>query len=169
MLEELKNRRSIRKFSESQIKDEDLEKILEAGMYAPSGKGKQSPYFAVIQNKELLDELIKCNAEVMKADVNPFYGAPTVIVVFADKNVPTYHDDGVLAAGNMLNEIHSLGLGGCYIYRCKEQFETENGKILKEKLGVNEDYVGIANVIVGYPMEQPEAKSRKENYYKVLK
>ena len=113
--------------------------------------------------------LKKCNREVMGIETDPFYGAPTVIVVFADKNIKTYRDDGVLAAGNMLNAAHALGIGSCYIYRAKEQFESEAGRILKESLGVGDEYEGIANVIIGYPEEIPHAKPRKDNYYKVLK
>ena len=169
MLEELTSRRSIRSFKKEQIKDEELEKILIAGEYAPSGHGKQSPYFLVLQNENLIARLSKNNSEILGKDTDPFYKSPTVIVIFGDINVSTYYADGVLAAGNMLNEAHSLGIGSCYIYRAKEQFETEDGKSLKKELGIPENYVGVANVILGYPNQKPLPAPRKKDYYKVLK
>ena len=165
ILEILKGRRSIRKYKSEQIKESELEKILEAGMYAPSGMGRQSARMIVVQNPELRERLRKSNASIMNNEnIDPFYGAPTVIVVVVDKTIPTYHDDGVLVASNLMNEAYSIGIGSCYIYRAKEELETEEGKILRDELGIKETEEGIANIILGYPDEQPEAKPRKEDY-----
>lgn len=165
ILEILKGRRSIRKYKSEQIKESELEKILEAGMYAPSGMGRQSARMIVVQNPELRERLRKSNASIMNNEnIDPFYGAPTVIVVVADKKISTYHDDGVLVASNLMNEAYSIGIGSCYIYRAKEELETEEGKNLRDELGIKETEEGIANIILGYPDEQPEAKPRKEDY-----
>lgn len=165
ILEILKGRRSIRKYKSEQIKESELEKILEAGMYAPSGMGRQSARMIVVQNPELRERLRRCNANIMNNEnIDPFYGAPTVIVVVADKTIPTYHDDGVLVASNLMNEAYSIGIGSCYIYRAKEELEIEEGKNLRDELGIKETEEGIANIILGYPDEQPEAKPRKEDY-----
>lgn len=165
ILEILKGRRSIRKYKSEQIKESELEKILEAGMYAPSGMGRQSARMIVVQNPELRERLRKSNASIMNNEnIDPFYGASTVIVVVADKKISTYHDDGVLVASNLMNEAYSIGIGSCYIYRAKEELETEEGKNLRDELGIKETEEGIANIILGYPDEQPEAKPRKEDY-----
>ena len=165
ILEILKGRRSIRKYKSEKIKESELEKILEAGMYAPSGMGRQSARMIVVQNPELRERLRKSNASIMNNEnIDPFYGAPTVIVVVADKKISTYHDDGVLVASNLMNEAYSIGIGSCYIYRAKEELETEEGKNLRDELGIKETEEGIANIILGYPDEQPEAKPRKEDY-----
>lgn len=165
ILEILKGRRSIRKYKKEQIQESELNKILEAGMFAPSGMGRQSARMIVVQNPELRERLRKCNASIMnRLDADPFYGAPTVVVIVADKTVPTYHDDGVLVAANIMNEAYSIGIGSCYIYRAKEELETIDGKILKQELGIRETEEGIANIILGYSDETPVAKPRKEDF-----
>lgn len=163
MLNLLKTRRSIRKYTEEIPQDEDIDRIVEAGLYAPSARGRQCVKFVVIKNKETRDKIAKLNAEVMGAKADPFYGAPIVIVVFADKEFPTYVKDGSLAIGNMLNEAHCLGLGSCWIDRAKETFESEEGKELLKAWDL-EGYEGIGNVIIGFADGKiPEAAPRKEN------
>lgn len=167
----LLNRRSCKSFSEKQISDEDLKIILEAGMFAPCGKGMQSPFMLVLQNEKDIKELSKLNAKVLGAEgIDPFYGAPTVICVFADKNIFTYIEDASLAIGNMLNAAHSLGIDSCWIHRCKEEFELEEGKVLKEKWNIDDNLVGIGHCILGYAKNGViPAKARKENYFKIIK
>jgi Nitroreductase len=162
----LKTRRSCRKFKTDQVQEEVLDKILEAGTYAPTGMGKQSPIMIVIQDKDTLEKLSKMNAEVAGMTSDPFYGAPTVVVVLADKNVPTYLEDGSLVMGNLMNAAHALGVDSCYVYRAKQVFESEEGKFLLQKWGVNGDYVGIGNCILGYGDETAikPAAPRKSNY-----
>ena len=151
--------------SDTKMTDEDLERIVEAGLYAPTGMGRQGVKFVVVKNKEMRDHLSKLNADIMGSDKDPFYGAPVVIVVLAKKEYPTYIYDGSLAIGNMLNEAHGLGLGSCWIHRAKEVFASEEGKVLLKKWGVEGDYEGIGHCVLGYPAADiPKAKPRKENY-----
>ena len=121
-------RRSIRKFKPEHITEEELNAILEAGMYAPSGVNQQSALFVVIQDKETLKKLSAMNAAVLGKDIDPYYGAPTVVLVFADKSKITPIEDASLALGNMFNAATSLGIGSCWVHRTKEMFETEEGK-----------------------------------------
>ena len=132
-LQTLKNRRSVRSYLPEQIKDEELQQILEAGIYAPTGMGAQSPIIVVVQDKETIAYLSKLNAAVMGSTSDPFYGAPTVVVVLADRSRGTCVEDGSLVIGNMLNAAASLGVGSCWIHRAKEVFDTPEGKALLEK------------------------------------
>lgn len=164
MLDVLKTRRSIRKYTDEMPRDEDLERIVEAGLYAPTGMGRQGVKFVVVKNKEMRDHLSKLNAGVMGSDKDPFYGAPVVIVVLAKKEYPTYIYDGSLAIGNMLNEAHGLGLGSCWIHRAKEVFEGEEGRRLLKEWGIEEGYEGIGNVIIGFADgKAPEAAPRLDH------
>lgn len=165
-LKVLKERRSCRKFQQKQIRKEELDAILEAGIYAPTGAGKQSPIIVVIQDKETIEKISKLNAAIAGTTLDPFYGAPTLLVVLADKKVITYVEDGSLVMGNMLNAAHAVGLGSCFIYRAKEEFETEEGKALLRAWGIQENYVGIGNCILGYAADGgiAPAMSRKNDY-----
>ena len=165
-LQDLKTRRSCRKYKAEQITKEELEQILEAGTYAPRGMGKQSPIIVAVQDKETRDLISKMNAEVIGADIDPFYGAPTVLIVLADRNIPTHVDDGNLVMGNLLNAAHAVGVDSCYIYRAREVFDTEKGKELLRSWGIEGDYEGIGNVILGYglPEGKKEAAPRKDSY-----
>lgn len=163
---DLKTRRSCRKYKPEQIKEEELLAILEAGTYAPTGMGAQSPIIVAVQDKETRDYLSKLNAGIMGADIDPFYGAPTVLVVLADRSRPTHVDDGNLVIGNLLNAAHAIGVDSCYIYRARETFDSAEGKELLDKWGVQGDYEGIGNVILGYGLPEgvKEAAPRKDGY-----
>lgn len=163
---DLKTRRSCRKYQPEQIKEEELLAILEAGTYAPTGMGAQSPIIVAVQDKETRDYLSKLNAGIMGADIDPFYGAPTVLVVLADRSRPTHVDDGNLVIGNLLNAAHAIGVDSCYIYRARETFDSAEGKELLDKWGVQGDYEGIGNVILGYGLPEgvKEAAPRKDGY-----
>lgn len=164
-LETIKTRRSIRKYKNEAIPEEVLNKIVEAGTYAPSGMGRQSTIILAVTNKEVRDQLSKINASVMGSNSDPFYGAPVVLVVLADKSIPTHVYDGSLVMENLMLAAHDLGVGSCWIHRAKETFETEAGKELLKSLGIEGDYEGIGNCILGYPEgEVPNAKPRKENF-----
>lgn len=164
-LKTLLNRRSIRKFKEVQIKDEELKLILEAGMYAPSGGNQQSALFIVVQDKETLKQIDALNASVIGKDTHPYYGAPTVILVLADKSKATPVEDASLALGNIFNAADSLGIGSCWIHREKQMFESEEGKALLKKWGVEGDYVGVGSCALGYAdCPKPEAAPRKDGY-----
>ncbi len=162
VLKAIETRRSIRKFSSKTVSREDLDEILKAGTYAPSGCGRQPVIFIAVTDKETRDKLSKMNAQIMGKDTDPSYGAQTVIIVLADKSAPTYVYDGALAMGNLMLAAHSLGIGSCWIHRAKEEFESAEGKELLKKWGVTGDYEGIGHCILGYADgEEPAAAPRK--------
>ena len=170
IIECLISRRSCKNFKDKQIDKEDLDLILKAGTYAPNGRGLQSPIILVLQDKEKIAKLSKLNAKIMGVDIDPFYNAPTVLIVMADKNVFTHIEDGSLVLGNLMNAAHSLGLGSCWIHRAKEEFETDEGKELLKQWGVDEKYVGIGHCVLGYANgELKEAIKRKEDYVRFVK
>ena len=162
----LKERRSIRKYKDIQITEEELNNILECGMYAPSGKNKQSALIVVIQDKELISKIAKINASfVNKEGLNPFYDAPTLVIVFGDKNISTYIQDGSAVITNMINAAYSIGVSSCWIHRAKETFETEEGKELMKEWNIPSNYEGIGNCVLGYAdCEIPKPFKRKDNY-----
>ncbi|MBQ8163291.1 MAG: nitroreductase [Clostridia bacterium] len=162
-------RRSIKKYKDIPVPFELVEKIAQAGSYAPNGRGNQSPIIIAVTDKALRDELSKINADIMSSDTDPFYGAPCVIVVLADKRFPTYIYDGSLVMENLMLSANALGLGSCWIHRAKETFESERGKAILKRLGIEGDYEGIGNCIIGYADTAPEAKPRKENYIYYVK
>lgn len=164
-LEVLKTRRAIRSYEERIPEKELLDKVLEAGTYAPTGMGAQSPIIVAVTDRQTRDRLAELNAAVMGGDSDPFYGAPAVLVVLADRNVPTYLYDGSLVMGNLMNAAHAVGLGSCWIHRAKEVFDSEEGKALLKEWGIEGDYEGIGNCIIGYPKgEAPQPKARKAGY-----
>lgn len=164
-LKTLKTRRSVREYLPEQIKEEELQQILEAGEYAPTGMGAQSPVMVAVQDPETIRLLSRLNAAVMGNSGDPFYGAPTVIVVLADRNRGTCVEDGSLVMGNLMNAAASLGVASCWIHRAREVFESAEGKALLEKWGLSQDYIGVGNCILGYAAgPAPEAKPRKDNY-----
>ena len=158
------SRRASRSYSDEVVSDELLKQIVEAGTWAPTGMNKQSPIILVIKDKELRDKYMRLNAGVMGSDSDPFYGAPIVIVVLADKNVSTRVYDGSCVMENMMLAAESLGVQTAWIHRAKEVFDSEEGKAILKQAGVEGDYEGIGNMIVGYAKEKPEPKSRKENW-----
>ena len=162
MYEKLLTRRSVRKYTEQQVADAQLDAVLEAGLYAPTAKNNQKPVMVAVRDKETRDLLSKMNAQVMGVETDPFYGAPCVIVVLADPDFPTWIDDGSLVLGNLLNAAHALGLGSCWINRARECFDLPEGKQLLKKWGLPENYRGVGNCILGYAAEAPEAKPRAE-------
>lgn len=167
-LKDLKERRSIRAYKPDQVKEEDLQKILEAGTYAPTGMGMQSPKIVVVQDKATRDYLSELNAKYFQGgtDSDPFYGAPTVLVVLASRERPTCVEDGALVMGNLMNAAHALGVGSCWIHRAREVFDSEEGKALLKKWGIEGDYIGVGHCLLGYPADgaEPAAKPRKDDY-----
>ena len=161
MYEDLLTRRSVRKYSDRPVEEEKLDKVLTAGLYAPTGMNNQAPVMVAVRDKETRDRLSRMNAAVMGASGDPFYGAPCVIVVLSDPERMTWVEDGSLVLGNLMNAAHSLGLGSCWIHRAKECFDTPEGKALLRAWGVPENYRGVGNCILGYAEEEPEAKPRK--------
>ena len=165
LLDMIKTRRSIRKYKSDMVPKEIIDKIVEAGTYAATGMGQQSPIILAVTNKEVRDKLSKWNADIMGTDTDPFYGAPVVLVVLADKNRPTAVYDGSLVMGNLMLEAEAQGIGSCWIHRAKEEFESEEGKELLRSLGIEGDYEGIGHCILGYADgDAPKAAPRKDSY-----
>lgn len=164
-MQNLLTRRSVRKYKPDMVPQEKLDKILEAGTYAATGMGRQSPIILAVTDKAMRYRLSKMNAAIMGVDSDPFYGAPVVLVVLADKNVPTYIYDGSLVMGNLMNAAHAEGIASCWIHRAKEEFNSPEGKQILQDLGITGDYEGIGHCILGYADgDEPAAKPRKENY-----
>ncbi len=166
-LEVLRNRRSIRKFKPEQVRDEELNAVLEAGTYAASGKGSQSAVIVVVQDAETVAKLDKMNAEVLNvaAMPHPYYGAPTIVIVLAPPDAVTPVEDGCLVGANIINAAYAVGLGSCWIHRSKPMFESPEGKALLKKWGLPENLMGVASIALGYPdCPQPKAVPRKDGY-----
>ena len=164
VIRNLVERRSVRAYKAEQIRVEELDAILEAGLYAPSGMNRQPVVLVAVQDKALRDRLSSMNAAVMGADRDPFYGAPTVVIALADCSMShTAVEDACLALGNMMNAAHSLGIGSCWIHRAREVFASDEGRELLCAWGLEGDYVGVGNCILGYPEGAlPEARARRE-------
>ena len=165
VLEVLRERRSVRKFKPDMPPKDVIDQIIRAGTYAPTGMGRQSPIILAVTNREMRDKLSRWNAEIIGADSDPFYGAPVVLVVLADKSIPTHVYDGSLVMGNLMLAAHALGLGSCWIHRAKEEFDRPEGRELLKSLGIEGEYEGIGHCILGYvDGAYPEAKARKAGW-----
>ena len=165
VLQAIQSRRSVRRFKPDMVPAELLDQVLQAGTYAATGMGRQSPIILAVTDPKVRDQLSRMNAAIMGSDKDPFYGAPVVLVVLADKSRPTCVYDGSLVMGNLMLAAHSLGLGSCWIHRAKEEFESPEGKALLASLGIQGEYEGIGHCILGYPDgELPQPAPRKENW-----
>ncbi len=172
VLDAIKTRRSIRKYKTEQISDSELATVLEAGTFAPTGNNRQDPIIVAVQNPEKIEALVRMNAEVMGVDTNPYYGAPTIVLVFVP--LPEVNrnsvQDGSLVLGTMMLAAHSIGLASCWINREKEMFSTAEGKKLMAEFGVPDGYMGIGALSLGYPaIANPKALPRKADYFKIIK
>ena len=169
-LDIIRTRRSCRSYKQQQITDEQLNAVLEAGTYAPTSRGLQSPFIVAIQNKDLLKQLAEMNAEVMGATTNPYYDAPTYILVFVPDGFANGVYDAALVLENMMLAAHAQGLGSCWIHREREMFATEEGKELMKQWGLPDGLIGIGALALGYPEGEPApAKPRKEGYTRVIR
>ena len=164
-LKTLTERRSCRSYRPDPVPAEILDQILEAGTYAATGMGRQSPIMIAVTDKKTRDRLSAMNAAVMGAASDPFYGAPAVIVVLADRSVGTYLYDGSLVMGNLMNAAHALGIASCWIHRAKEEFESEEGKEILRSLGIEGDYEGIGHCILGYAARENTAAAPRKDHY----
>lgn len=170
IIEALIERRSIRKYKNEQVKTQELQEILEAGTYAPSAKNVQPTKIVAVQNKTQRDKIAIMNAKVLGIDSDPYYGAPTIVIVFADQTRPTYIEDGTLVMANILNAAHAMGLGSCWINRGRQVFESEEGKEMKKEWDIEDNYVCVGTTTVGYLMEQnPKPAPRKHDFIKIVK
>lgn len=162
----IKTRRSCRKYLDQQIREEELQTVLEAATYAPTGHGHQSPKMVVVQDAALLKQLSLLNARIMETTRDPFYGAPTAVIVFADATSHTGLQDASLVMGTLMLAAHAAGLGSCWINRAKQMFELEEGMTIKEKWGLGDNYEGLGICILGYEAEGGTVppKPRKADY-----
>ena len=172
ILKSLRERRSVCAYRPDQIRDDELQAVLEAGTYAPTARGVQDPWIVAVQNPDIIAQLVRMNAAVMGTDSNPYYGAPTIVLVFASRLEQWPHAvcDGSLVLGNMMNAAHAIGLGSCWINREREMFDTDEGRDLMRRLGLPDGLMGIGALALGYaaqPLAAP--KPRKENYYRIVK
>ena len=161
----IESRRSIRSYKPDMVPDDLIDKVIEAGTFAATGGGRQSPIIIAVKDRKTRDKLSKLNADIMGAETDPFYGAPLVLIVLADRSSSTYLYDGSLVMGNLMLAAHALGLGSCWIHRAKEEFDRPEGKEILKDLGITGDYEGIGHCILGYiDGNVPEAKPRKEKW-----
>ena len=161
----METRRSVRSFKPDMIPSDVIDQIIKAGTYAATGMNRQSPIIIAVTNKEMRDRLSRMNAKIMGSDKDPFYGAPVVLIVLAKKEAPTHVYDGSLVMGNLMLAAASLGLGSCWINRAKEEFESEEGKALLKKWGIEGEWIGVGHCILGYPAGDPQpAAPRKSDY-----
>ncbi len=161
----IRKRRSVKSYKSDMIPEDVLRKILEAGTWAPSGMGKQSPIIIAVTNRELRDRLSRMNAKIMGTEADPFYGAPVVLIVLADKKISTHVYDGSVVMTNLMLAAEDLGIGSCWIHRAKEEFESEEGRMLLRDLGIEGEYEGIGHCVLGYPEgEIKKATERKKSY-----
>ena len=152
-MEMILSRRSVRSYRPEMPKREELEQIVEAGLYAATGRGVQSAIIVAITNRSLRDRLSEMNRQIggWQEGFDPFFGAPALLLVLSDKNDYNHVCDGALVMGNMMLAAHALGLGSCWINRARQEFETEEGKAILKSLGIEGEYEGIGHLIVGYP------------------
>ncbi|MBP5516087.1 MAG: nitroreductase [Bacteroidales bacterium] len=172
ILKALRERRSVRAFKPEQITDEELRAVLDAGTYAPTGMNYQDPWIVAVQNPDIIKQLVRMNAAVMGSDTNPYYDAPTIVLVFASR--PDKWENGTadasLVLGNMMNAAHAIGLGSCWINRERQMFDTEEGMTLMKQFGLPDGLMGVGSISLGYPARPiPQARPRKENYYRIIK
>lgn len=163
LLDLLKERHSVKAFSDKKVNEEDLEKIITAGLYAPSGMNKQCVRLLVVTNLDVIKQISILNASVMNRSIDPFYNCQALIVVFADRNVSTHVEDGSLALGNMLNEAFSLGVDSCWVHRAKETFELEAARKIASMYGIGDEFIGIGNCVLGYRALSFSKKDRIPN------
>lgn len=166
-LKVMESRRSCRNFKPDMVKEEDLKAVLRAGTYAATGMGKQSPIIIAVTDKALRDEIAEENRKIggWNEGFDPFYGAPVILIVLSKKDVATHVYDGALVMGNLMNAAESLGLGSIWIHRAKEEFDSDFGKKILRKLGIEEEYEGIGHCALGYAAAPANAPApRKENY-----
>lgn len=171
VLKALRERRSIRRYRPEQIGDEELQSVLEAGTWAPTAKGMQDPWIVAVQRPDLVERIDRLNGGIW-GHPQPFYGAPTIILVFgSDPAVwPNSVPDGSLVLGNMMLAAHAVGLGSCWINRERELFATPEGKALMRELGLPDGLIGIGALALGYPAAfPPSVKPRKEGYYRIVR
>lgn len=155
----IKERVSIRKYKDQPVEKSLIDEVIEAGIYAPTGRNDQSTRIIAVTDRKMRDRIMRANADIMGTSGDPFYGAPVILIVIADKTAPTHIYDGPIALGYMMLKAKDLGLGTCWIHRAKQEFEGEIGKEILAKLGIEGEFEGIGHLALGYPDEAPAPKT----------
>lgn len=164
------SRQSVRKYKPQQVTDDELLTVLEAGTYAPTSRGLQSPYIVAVQNEAICTELRRMNAEIMGVTSDPYYAAPTIVLVFVPVDFANGSYDAACVLENMMIAAQAIGLGTCWIHREQEMFDTPRGKELMKAWGLPDGLRGVGALAIGYPDgEMPTRKPRKENYFRIVK
>ena len=163
IIDAIKARRSTKSFKSDAVSKEIIDRVIEAGLYAASAQGKQVPIIVAVTNKKLRDRLSDMNRKVggWNEGFDPFYGAPVVLIVLADKNWPNRVYDGSLVIGNMMLAAHALKIGSCWIHRAKEEFESDEGKAILKELGIEGEFEGIGHCVLGVPAADREMPPRR--------
>lgn len=172
LLELMKTRRSVRKYKPDMIPQEVIDRIIAAGTYSATGRNMQSPIIIAVTNKEMRDKIAEMNRKIggWEEGFDPFYGAPAMLIVLADKSCPTYLYDGSLVMGNLMLAAHNEGVGSCWIHRAKEEFQSDEGKAILESLGIKGDYEGIGHCALGYADgDYPKPHDKKSNWVYYIK
>ena len=165
ILKNIKTRRSVRAYRSDPVPEELLDKVLEAGTWAPTGMGRQSPVIVAVKDKATRDKLMKMNAAVMGTDSDPYYGAPVIVLVLADKNASTHVQDASCVLQNMMLAAHAVGLASVWVNREKEMFASPEGKALLAAWELDENLEGVGSIALGYAAAPPApAKPRKQGY-----
>jgi nitroreductase len=163
-LEVLRNRRSVRNYKDAKVEKEKAKKILEIGTYAPTSKGSQSPKIVYVDNPETVKALDALNAKV-RGFSSPYYGAPSIILVFGSRQNGLTVQDAASVLTTMLNAAYALGLGSVWVHGVKEMFAAAEGAALARKWGVSlSEYEGVGSIALGYANEKPAAAPRKPDY-----
>lgn len=165
VLKTIKSRRSVRAYKKDAVPQDLLREICEAGAYAPTGGGRQSPVIIAVTTEKYRNELARLNAEVMGSNADPYYGAPVIILVLAEGSASTFVEDGSCVLENMMLAAASLGLGSVWVHREREIFDSEKGKALLREWGLDETLRGVGSIALGYPASDPgEPAKRKDGY-----
>ncbi len=170
VLEALETRRSVRSYKPDQITEDELQAVLRAGTFAPTARGQQSPFIVAVQNAAMCDQLRRMNAEVMGVTTDPYYGAPTIVLVFVPEDNANGTQDASCVLENMMLAAHAVGLGSCWINREAEMFATDEGRDLMRRMGLPEGLRGVGALSLGYPAAAPSApKPRKDDYARIIR
>ncbi|EKQ58038.1 MULTISPECIES: nitroreductase [unclassified Clostridium] len=183
VIQNILTRRSVRVYKEEQISDEDLNTILEAAKFAPSGMNSQSWHFTAVQNKERISQLISAAKEALlnspveqlkkiggNPNFNPFYSAPTIIITSCDKNLPVGHFDCAAALENIMLAAHSLDIGSCWIHMLAMVGDDQKVRSILTELGIPENYAVFGTAALGFNGgQEPKAPPRKEGTINIVK
>ena len=167
VIDAMRARRSVRKFKPELPPQEAIDAVIDAGVWAASGRNEQAAIVVAVTQKELRDKIAEDNRKIggWAEGFDPFYGAPVVLIVLGNKNWPTSVYDGSLVIGNMMLAAHTLGLASCWIHRAKEEFEQEEYQALLKKLGIEGEWFGVGHCALGFAADDVELKTieRKPN------